>query len=173
MTMRAMSRSSRLARPSILLAAILLAVVGLSIGPAAHPDPARAATASYMENKLLTWVNMARANHGVPPLKAGDKLMAIAGSRAAAMASTGQMVHASCLSCLLNAKDVSWSRCGEVIAYTTYPWGWAAAKSIYEGWKGSPEHWNILMSRSYTRVGFGVAYRSSQHMTFAAGIVVG
>lgn len=168
-----MSRPTRARRPSVLLAVALLAFTGLSVGAAAHPQRTDAATASYIEGKLLTWVNMARANHGVAPLKQGDKLTRLAGARAATMARTGQLKHPDCLSCAMSSYSVSYSRCGEVIAYTSWPWGYQAAKSIYEGWKGSPDHWNLLMSPSYTRVGFGVAYRSSGHITFASGDLAG
>ena len=174
MTMRAMSHASpRPARSSILLAAALLAFVGFAVGPVAHPAPTNAATADYMEGLLVKWINHARQNRGIAPLKVGWRLEDLAGDRAATMASTGRMEHTSCLSCALNSHGVSYDRCGEVIAYTTYPWGYDAARSIFRGWKGSSAHWGILMSSRYHRIGIGVAYRSSAHATFAAGILVG
>jgi uncharacterized protein YkwD len=88
------------------------------------------------------------------------------------MASAGKLFHPSCLSCLLRKRSVSFSKCAEVIAYTSYPWGYDAARSIFLWWKGSSNHWGILMSRDYTRIGIGVAYRSSSRTTYASGILV-
>ena len=172
--MRAMSaRSPRTTRLSILLAAALLAFVGLAVGPVAHPAPTNASTATYMEGLLTKWVNSARANRGVPALKVGTKLTDLAGDRATSMAKTGDLVHPSCLACVFRSYDVSFDTCGEVLAWTSYPWGYDAARSIFRSWKNSSTHWSILMSRSFHRIGIGVAYRSSDHTTWAAGEVAG
>jgi uncharacterized protein YkwD len=172
--MRAMSaKSPRPALKGILLTAALAAFVGLGVGPVAHPAPVAATTASYMEGLLVKWINGARANRGVAPLKAGSKLTNLAGDKAASMAKSTVMSHASCLGCVFRSYSISFSTCGEVLAYTTYPWGYQAARSIYNGWKSSSSHWSILMSRSFHRIGIGVAYRSSNHSTWAAGEVAG
>jgi uncharacterized protein YkwD len=172
--MRAMShRSPRLARSSILLIATLVAFAGLATGPVAHPAPTNAATASYVESLLVRWVNHARANRGLPALKVGLKLTDLAGDRAATLAKTQKLVHPSCLSCTFSTYSISFSSCGEVIAYTTYPWGYEAAHSIFLSWKNSPGHWGLLMSRSFHRFGMGVAYRSSDHSTWASGDLAG
>lgn len=172
MTMRAMSHASpRPARSSILLAAALLAFVGFAVGPVAHPAPTNAATADYMEGLLVKWINAARQARGVPAMKVGSKLTDLAGDRAVELARANKLYHPSCLSCLLRQRGVSFSSCAEVVAGTTYPWGYDAARSIYRSWKGSSGHWSILMSRTYTKFGIGVAYRSSNHTTFAAGVL--
>jgi uncharacterized protein YkwD len=172
--MRAMSANSpRLARTSLLLVVAFVGFLALAVGPISDPAPVQAGTAANMESKLLSWINDARAARGKPRLRSADRLKDMAGDRAATMASTGVMQHTSCLSCELNSRDVSWDTCGEVIAYTTYPWGHDAARSIYRGWKNSPDHWKLLMSRSYHRIGIGVAYRSSEHKTFGAAVLVG
>ena len=177
MTMRAMSATSarprRPIRPSLLLAAALLAFLGLAAGPVAHPAPAAASTASSMEELIVKWVNSARASRGIPALRVGSLLAEVAGDRAATMARTAKLVHPSCLSCLLRSYGVSFSTCAEDIASTSYPWGYDAARSIYLAWKGSPSHWSILMSRSFKRIGIGVAYRSSDHSTWGAADLAG
>lgn len=174
MTMRAMSvRTTRSRKPGILLAAALVAFLGFAVGPAAHPAPAAASTATYMEGLIVKWVNHARANRGLPALRVTTRLTNLAGDRSATLASTQNLVHPSCLSCVFNAYGISWSTCGEVIAWTSYPWGYQAARSIYNGWKGSPGHWSLLMSRSFHRIGVGVTYRSSTHTTWAAGDLAG
>ena len=174
MTMRAMSAPSpRSAHTSILLVAALVAFLGFAVGPVAHPAPAQASTASYMEGLIVKWVNNARANRGVPALRVTTRLTNLAGDRAATLASTANMVHPSCLSCTFRSYGVYFSTCGEDIGMTSYPWGYQAARSIYTAWKNSPTHWTILMSRSFHRIGMGVAYRSSNRTTWAAADLAG
>jgi len=169
-TMRAMSpRSPRSIHASILLVALLVAFLGFAVGPAAHPAPASASTASYMESLIVKWVNNARANRGVAPLKVGSLLVDLAGDRAVTISKTQTLAHPSCLSCVFRSYGISFSMCGEVLAWTSYPWGYQAARNIFNGWKGSPSHWSILMSPSFHRIGVGVAYRSASHTTWAAG----
>lgn len=165
----AASRSVR-TRLALVLAFAFLA---LSFGPLANPAPVQAGTADTIESNLLRWVNAERSKRGVPALRLRSGLVDLAGDRAAKMASTNDMEHTNCLSCKLVNRGISFNRCAEVIAYTTYPWGDQAARSIFNGWMGSRSHRDILMSRSYTAVGFGVAYRSSNRTTFAAGVLTG
>ena len=164
--------ASRSVRTRLVLV-LAFAFLALSFGPLANPAPVQAGTADTMEANLLRWVNAERTKRGIPALRLRSGLVDLAGDRAVKMASTNEMEHANCLSCKLVNRGISFSRCSEVIAYTTYPWGDQAAQSIYNGWKGSSMHWGILMSRSYTGVGFGVAYRSSNRTTFAAGVLTG
>ena len=154
-----------------LLAAALLALVVSGVGPVAHPGPVSAGTAETMEATILTLVNGERAARGLRALRLLSGLVTISGERAAYMASTGAMTHPSCLGCLLTAKGIQWYGVAEVIAASRYAWGDAAAKSIFNGWKGSPLHWAILMSSKYNYVGFGVALRTSTNETFAAGVL--
>lgn len=149
------------------------AFLALSFGQFANPAPVSAGTAETMEANLLSWVNAERSKRGVPALRLRSKLVDLAGARAAKMASTAVLAHVSCLTCKLVNRGISFNRCSEVIAYTTYPWGNQAAQSIFNGWKGSSMHWGLLMSRNYTGVGFGVAYRSSNRSTWAAGVLTG
>ncbi len=165
----AASRSVR-TRLALVLA---FAFLGLSLGPLANPAPVHAGTAATIESNLLKWVNAERTKRGIPALKLRSRLVDLAGDRAAKMASTGDLEHTGCLSCKLRNRGISFKTCSEVIAYTTYPWGDQAAQSIFNGWRGSSTHWGILMSRNYSGVGFGVAYRSSNRSTWAAGVLTG
>jgi uncharacterized protein YkwD len=173
--MRAMSRErSRLVRPSLVLAALIAALAAMTVGPVAHPAPVSAGTASNMEAKILGWINDARARRDIKPLRVTDKLRNLAGDRAAELARTGDLEHPDCLSCLLNSRDISWDRCGEVIAMNSgYDWGHDAARAVFESWRNSAPHWDLLMSRSFRRIGLGVAYRSQDDSTWAAGILAG
>ena len=164
---------SRLARPSLVLAAFVMALAAMTAGPAAHPAPVSAGTASNMESRILGWINNARDNRGLKPLRVTDKLRNLAGDRAAQLARSGDLQHPDCLSCLFNSRDISWDHCGEVIAMTTYDWGYDAARSIFESWRGSKSHWDLLMGRGFRRIGLGVAYRSQGASTWAAGVLAG
>jgi uncharacterized protein YkwD len=172
--MRAMSGvTTRIARTSLLVGLFLASFTTLSVGPLANPQPVQAGTAETMESKLVGWINAERAKRGIPKLSVGPRLVDFAGDRAATLAKTQKMTHPDCLACMLRNRGVTFRSCAETLAYTTYPWGDQAAESIYRGWKGSSTHWGILMSRSYTRIGIGVAYRSSNHTTWAAAVLVG
>ena len=138
-----------------------------------HSRAVNAGTAANMESKILGWINDARDNRGLRPLRVTDKLRNLAGDRASTMARTGDLEHPDCLSCLLRNRDISFDTCAETIAITTYPWGHDAARSIFTAWKGSSSHWGILMSRSLKRIGIGVAYRNSNNATFGAAVLAG
>ena len=164
---------SRLARPSLVLVAFIAAFAALTVGPAAHPEPVRAGVAANMESKILGWINDARQRRGIRELRVTDKLRNLAGDRATQLARSGDLEHPDCLSCLFNSRDISWDHCGEVIAMTTYDWGHDAARSIFESWRGSKPHWDLLMSRSFGRIGLGVAYRAQGDSTWGAGVLAG
>lgn len=164
---------SRLARPSLVLVAFIAAFAALTVGPAAHPEPVRAGVAANMESKILGWINDARQRRGIRELRVTDKLRNLAGDRATQLARSGDLEHPDCLSCLFNSRDISWDHCGEVIAMTTYDWGHDAARSIFESWRGSKPHWDLLMSRSFRRIGLGVAYRAQSDSTWGAGVLAG
>ena len=129
----ATTRASRTGRSlvRVALASLVLAGIVSIVGPAANPAPVAAGTAEYIEGLLIKWTNEARASRGLPALKVGWRLMNLAGDRAADMASKNRMFHVSCLSCTLRSRDVSFSYCGEIVAYTSYPWGYDAAKAIF------------------------------------------
>ncbi len=163
----------RLARPSLVLAALLIALAALAAGPAAHPPSVNAGTAATMESKILGWINDARDNRGLRPLRVGDKLRDLAGDRASTLARTGDLEHPDCLACMLRNRDISFNSCGEVIAFTTYPWGHDAARSVFNAWRNSSTHWSLLMGRGFDRIGIGVAFRNSNDSTWGAAVLTG
>ncbi len=56
---------------------------------------------------------------------------------------------------------------------TTYDWGHDAARSVFRSWRRSAPHWDLLMGRGFHRIGIGVAYRSQDGSTWAAGELAG
>jgi len=151
----------------VAVAAFLIATFGI-IG---SPAPARASTESTMESALRTWINNDRAAHGLRPLRHDSRLDTLAGQRASWMASHGTMSHTSYLGTVdqaYNTLGIRWYGCGEDIAATTYSWGLQAASNLYSMWKHSSGHWALLMSSQLNYMGIGVAYRSSNHTTYAS-----
>ena len=178
MTTTAATRVQRgpIRRARAALLALALSGLVTAVGPVSHPAPASASissTATYMEGLIVGWVNNARAARGLPKLTVGSILVRVAGDRATAMANGAPFAHPSCLSCLLRSYGVVFSRCAEVIAWNSYAWGYTAARTVFNQWRNSSAHWSILMSRSYRRIGIGIAYRSRDASTFAAGVLAG
>jgi uncharacterized protein YkwD len=167
-----MARSRALrALVRVLVMASLVAAFTTAVGPMAHPNAAAASTATDMEARLLSSINGERAKRGLVALRLHSGLVDLSGDRASTMASTGVMKHPSCLSCMLSNLGIQNYSNGEVIAYTTWPWGSQAADSIFKGWMGSSMHRDLLMSSKFNYIGVGVAYRSSTHQTFAAAVL--
>jgi uncharacterized protein YkwD len=164
-----MARSLPAAR--FLLAALLVASVGTVAGPMAHPSSVSASTATTMESTILSLVNAERTKRGLVPLRLHAGLVDLAGDRAAYMASIGSLQHISCLSCTMSARGIQAFGSSEVIAWTSYPWGDQAAKSIFTSWKNSSSHWSLLMSDRSNYIGIGVAYRSSNARTYASAVM--
>jgi uncharacterized protein YkwD len=170
------SRRPRPALPAIgrLLLAVVVSVVVLSgLTPVAAPGEARAGTAETMESHLVGWINSSRAKLGLHALRVHAGLTSLAGYRAGVMASTGVLSHtiAGCLSCELTARGIQKYSDGEVIAENTYTWGDQSALALFNWWKSSSMHWGLLMSRTFNYLGVGVAYRSSNKMTFGSVVL--
>jgi hypothetical protein len=65
-----------------------------------------------------------------------------------------------------------WHLYGESIGWSGWPWGLEAARHLFDGFKNSPSHWSMLMSRSYDQVGVGVAYRSATGDTYISIVLI-
>jgi uncharacterized protein YkwD len=170
------SRRTHPAVPAIgrLLLAVVVSVVVLGgFTPIAVPGDVRAGTAETMESHLVGWINASRAKLGLRALRVHAGLTSLAGYRAGVMASTGVMSHtiAGCLSCELTARGIQRYSDGEVIAENTYPWGDQSALALFNWWKSSSMHWGLLMSHTFNYFGVGVAYRSSNRMTFGSAVL--
>jgi len=152
----------------LLVVSLLAAALATGVGPVAHPADVRAGTADDMEAQLLTLINDARTKQGLVPLRRWSRLADMAGDRAASMARTGSLSHPSCLGCMFTSYGAQWYGVGEVLAWTSYPWGSRAVESIFNGWKSSATHWSILMSSKFNYIGLGVALASNGR-TYAAG----
>jgi hypothetical protein len=126
---------------------------------------AAAATATTAERQIMTLVNNARAARGLVPLRSDYRLWQLADQRSAAMASAEVLSHsvAGSLGGGLEGRGIQWYGYGEVIAYTSV----GSAASLFELWRTSPPHWELLTSRSFNYLGVGMA-RSASGLTYSA-----
>jgi uncharacterized protein YkwD len=132
-----------------------------------------ATTASQAESMIVGWVNAARVDRGLVPLRYYSQLSSISGLRASRMASANVLSHtvAGSLSSQLSAYGVRWYSYGEDIAYTTATWTVDAAKAIFRSWMNSSAHRALLMSSKFNYIGVGLAYRSSNHRTYGSAVM--
>jgi uncharacterized protein YkwD len=145
------------------------AVLGAALPPATTSTIPTSPAQTTVEGYVLTWVNADRVARGLRPLRLDSDLRSVARERAGALASLGVLSHTAAgdLSAQLAAahiQDWSW---GEDIGWTTYRWGYDAARSLFLSWKGSAPHWALLMSSTFNYVGIGLGYRSADQSTYA------
>ena len=145
----------------------MLAILALTVSI----SPVKAATSTNaVEHDLLDMINVARNEHGLKPLRVGNRIWSIAGYRAGRMASTNVLSHtvAGSLRSQIGNKGVPWYAYGEDIGYSTMAKGHTAAAHLFRMWKASPSHWRLMMSATYNYIGVGLAYRSSNHRTYGS-----
>lgn len=157
----------------MLASAALALVVASGLVPFQAPRPALAGTAESMEASILGWINDARAQAGLPSLSSDPRLAGLAGDRAATLAASDQLSHdaAGCLSCQLASRGIAWDLYGEVLASNSWPWGGESARVVFESWRGSPSHWDILMNPQYDSIGVGVGLAASG-VTYASAVLI-
>lgn len=160
-------RPSRRRRLTVLVTASLAAVTLLSTGAA----PVVAGTADTMEAQILTLMNNDRVARGLEPYRRYSSVAALAGDRAARMASKNSLSHTAAggsVGTALDSRGIQWYGYGEAIGTTGSPWGSKAAAYLYSLWKGSKGHAALMYSSNFNYVGIGVAYRSSNRTTWAS-----
>lgn len=121
-----------------------------------------ASTASAPEREIMSLVNRARADAGLVPLRSDYRLWVLADDRAAAMASSDILSHATggSLQATLDGRAIHWFGFGEVIAWTSASPA-SSAQSLYGLWASSAPHWKLLMSSSFNYLGVGLSYSAS------------
>jgi uncharacterized protein YkwD len=136
--------------------------------------PTRAATtASQAEAMLIGWVNTARADRGLAPLRSDADLASISGLRASRMAANNVMNHTigGNLEAQLRWYGVRWYRYGENVGWSSSGWPADSARAIYRMWMNSSSHRALLLSSRFNYIGVGLAYRSSNGRTFASAVM--
>ena len=187
-------RFGRLMSIALAAATGLTPMVNLSLGSAgvasaaspstiAHAPARPSTTAASMpsspdqttvEDYILGKMNADRVANGLRPLLMDGRLRSIARQRTTTMATLNDLSHtvAGDLGNELTAIGLQWYLWGEDIGWTTWPWGTAAADSLYSMWKSSPEHWTLMMSPDFDYVGVGIGYRPANAGTFSSIVFV-
>jgi len=156
-----------------LAVAAIVFVLGLGSMVVASSRPASAATSTStsVESYLLAWTNRDRAVRGLRPLRLDARVRTLARQRAANLAASTTFSHNAAggsIGTALAAAGIQWWAVGEDIAYMPGAYGKSAASGIYALLRNSPQHWSMLMSRTYNYIGIGAAERSRDHRTFAS-----
>jgi uncharacterized protein YkwD len=157
----------------ILTAGLVLAAAGGATPAAASSD----VSVEQAESGMLSLINQARARHGLVPVRADARLMAIAGARARDMATKGYFSHTQPdgrnVFNLLSAYPVRWYSAGEVIAWNTWPGLADSAHAATGAWMRSTGHRHILMSRGYNYMGVGLAVGANGRKYWAGVFIKG
>ena len=154
-----------------LAAVVSILVLGSAVVASPRPASAVTSTSTSVESYLLDWTNRDREARGLRPLRLDTRLRTVARARAENLAAATTFSHTAAggnLADALEAAGIQWWGVGEAIAYMPGAYGKSAASAIYALFKGSPQHWSMLMSPTYNYVGIGAAERSRDHRTFAA-----
>jgi uncharacterized protein YkwD len=106
------------------------------------------------EQTLLQAINQARAARGIAPLSPGVRLQRAARAHSRAMARSGSFTHGNWYH-RLRRHGVRSRTLGDTIAWGVGVDGTASA--IVAMWLASPPHRATMLSRSFRRVGVGVA----------------
>ena len=130
--------------------------------------PVSAVTQTDLEYRILGWINQARAERHLQPLRADKRVWDLAGDRAAVMASRNILSHtvAGVVGSQMSSRGIKWYGWGDAIAYNNAGKGTYATEELFAQWKGSKPHWDLLMSPSFNYIGIGAAYRTSNGRTF-------
>lgn len=149
----------------LILPIVLLAALAPSVGAVTQTD---------LEYRILGWINQARAERDLQPLRADSRVWDLAGDRSAVMASRNILSHsiAGNVGTSLSSRGVRWFRWGDAIAYTYKSYGTYATADLFSLWKGSSSHWDLLMSPRFNYIGIGMTYRSSSHKTFGDVVLI-
>jgi uncharacterized protein YkwD len=152
----------------------LLAVLMVLLAGAWFGGPATVSatsTSATMDAQVLASINTDRVALGLHALRLDSRLVGWSADRSAWMAARGVMTHTSydgspCN--LYNVMRITWYGCGEAVAYTTATPGAAAAAALYALWKGSPDHYALITSKTFNYIGIGITYQPVDRTTYAS-----
>jgi uncharacterized protein YkwD len=150
--------------------ALAALVASLVVLPAVS-STANASTATDMAAQIVKAMNRDRAARGLVAYRTWGALTSLADDRAASLASKNTLSHAAAggdVGSALTGRGIQWYSFGEAIGESGYPWGSQAASNLYGMWKGSSSHRALMFSSHFNYIGVGVAYRSSNHTTWAS-----
>jgi len=132
------------------------------------PTVSAAPTTTDLEYRILGWINQARVERQLQPLRADSRVWDLAGARAAVMASRNILSHtvAGVVGSQMSSRGITWYGWGDAIAYNNAGRGTYATAELFAQWKGSQPHWDLLMSPSFNYIGIGESYQTSNGRTY-------
>jgi uncharacterized protein YkwD len=113
--------------------------------------PATRSTIPTMRTAVVCLINQERAAHGLPALRADDRLNNSAQSWSNRMVATHSFTHGTNFAARISAAGFRWSSAGENIAT-----GFMTPRQVVNGWMASMGHCENILSPSYRDVGTGV-----------------
>lgn len=157
-------------RLAIAMRAMLIAALAATF--IAVPTSA-ATSASDAEAMIVGWVNSARADRGLRPLRTDADLARISGLRASRMASANTINHTvgGNLPAQLKWYGVRYYRYGENVGWSSSGWPVNSARAIFRMWMNSYSHRALLLSSRFNYIGIGLALRSSNGRTFSSAVM--
>jgi uncharacterized protein YkwD len=112
---------------------------------------ATASGATLRRQKMLAWVNDARAKHNVRPLKMDTYVVGLAHDHNVEMARKHKLFHTKHLGSKL--RSVNWHSWGENIGAGVTPWG------LFRAYMASPEHRANILDKNFDHVGINFVVR--------------
>lgn len=152
---------------SVVVAGLLFCLIGPAVGSAdsSPPLPLRQASStlspSGQELAILRAVNRVRAAHGRRPLLFGPALHRAARAHSVDMVRRGYFDHGSFV-LRLRRHGVRGRALGENLAEGTVG---ISAAAIVQMWLTSPGHRSVMLDRSFSRIGVGVAGGLTRRVT--------
>jgi len=113
--------------------------------------PATRSTIPAMRAAVVCLINEERAAHGLPGLRADDRLNNSAQSWSNKMVATHSFTHGTNFAARISAAGFKWSSAGENIAT-----GFMTPRQVVNGWMASTGHCENILSPTYRDVGTGV-----------------
>ncbi|MGZ4218114.1 MAG: CAP domain-containing protein [Solirubrobacteraceae bacterium] len=113
--------------------------------------PATRSTVPAMRAAVVCLINEQRAAHGLPALRADDRLNSSAQSWSNRMVATHSFTHGTNFAARISAAGFKWSSAGENIAT-----GFMTPRQVVNGWMASAGHCENILSPTYRNVGTGV-----------------
>jgi uncharacterized protein YkwD len=133
-------------------ARILFAIV-LAVALAGPAGRARAQGPSGSESSLLQAINLARARHGIAPLRIDLRLSRAARAHSADMLHRQYFAHGSVAGRAL-AAGARGPVFGEDLAWATG----LTPQWVVQRWLASPRHRAVMLRRGFRRIGIGISF---------------
>lgn len=161
-------------RPPVALGRALAITAVLVAGLLGAPSPSQAATTTTsVASQIAQLINDGRAAAGLPRYGIDAEVTQLAVRRAGVIAEARTLSHSlpGDLKGQIDAAGIRATSWGEAMGWTSTAWGPDVARALYRMWRDSPPHWGLIQSRTFNRMGIGVA-RASNGDTYAAIVFI-